>query len=132
MKFIVFFALMFLSLSCSCTDKYDDESMYDLASKFKDLSQAVDGHLKFSGEQVEDGAQLLSEISERYPQLIVPFKDFTIMAKIQSGNVVLLLCDENIALIEDAGCNGKLDVNHWIDAKADSCEFTIDSALLCQ
>jgi hypothetical protein len=131
MKTITLLICIFLSVSCSAINKYDDERMYDLASKFKDLSQSIDGHIKFSEDLIYDGDQILNQMLLSAPNLLTSFADFTIKVSVQKSNAILLLCDGDIALIEDAGCNAVMDKILWKDVKPNSCEFTIDSIQLC-
>jgi len=121
-----------VSLSVGCTTiQYNDEEMYDLASEFKDLSQPVDGYLKFSDMEFKDGAELLDLVSKEYPNKVDDFVGYDIKVDIQSDNAVLLLCDEDIALIEDVGCNAKVDQILWKNIQRNSCEFKIEASKIC-
>lgn len=130
MKFI--FVILMVSLSVGCTtNQYNDEEMYDLASELKDLSQTVDGYLKFSDMEFKDGAELLDLVSKEYPNKVDDFVGYDVKVDIQSDNAVLLLCDEDIALIEDVGCNAKVDQILWKNIQRNSCEFKIEASKIC-
>lgn len=116
----------------------NDEAMYDLALNFKELTQSADAYYKFDLPPQElgnvDGRRLLVLLHDRMPQKFEPLRGYQIKAQIQGSNVVMLLCqsNENVALIEDAGCNYRLDKALWKSANTSSCEFTIDTGNYCQ
>jgi hypothetical protein len=115
-----------------------DDAMYDLARDFKALSQSADAYYKFDLPPEElgnvDGRRLLVLLKERMPQKFEPLRGYQIKAQIQGSNIVMLLCDSNddVALIEDAGCNYRLDRALWQSDNAVSCDFTIDTGKSCQ
>lgn len=132
MKYIVFIILSILTAGCSAKNPYNNEEMYDLASQFKDLSQTVDGSIKFGDAVVESGVQALEIVSVEQPDKVVPFVKYTIKVEIQGDNAVLLLCEDDVALIEDAGCNAVLDKIYWKEIKSNSCVITLDSNQVCK
>lgn len=132
MKIVFFFLVALLSVGCSASKQYNDEKMYDLASQFKDLAQTVDGSIKFGETVIENGDNALEIVSIGQPDKVAPFAKYTIKVDVQGDNAVLLLCDADIALIEDAGCNAVLDKIYWKNATQNSCSFTIDSHQLCK
>jgi hypothetical protein len=115
---------------------YNDEVMYDLAAQFQNLAQSADGYVKFRlpPEKADgiNGEELLEQIRQNMPQKLAPFIDYTVHAKVEGSNVVLLLCDSDVALIEDAGCNYRLDKTLWKKPTKNSCRFTINSGDYCQ
>ena len=130
MKFI--FVILMVSLSFGCTaNKYNDEKMYDLASELKDLSQTIDGYLKFGDIEFKDGVELLDLVSKEYPSKVDDFVGYDIKVDIQADNAVLLLCDGDIALIEDVGCSAVVDQILWKNIQRNSCEFKIDANKVC-
>lgn len=132
MKFVFFVCVSVLSVGCSSSNQYNDEKMYDLASKFKDLAQTVDGAIKFGDTVIKNGDKALEIVSREYPEKVISFAKYKIKVDVQGDNAVLLLCDSDIALIEDAGCNAALDNIYWKDIHHNSCEFTLDSNQLCK
>ncbi|MFT6907706.1 MAG: hypothetical protein ACJAS1_004390 [Oleiphilaceae bacterium] len=132
MKISCLFLVSVLSVGCSASNQYNDEKMYDLASQFKDLAQAIDGSIKFGETEFENGDKALETVSKEYPDKVAPFAKYTIKVDMQGDNAVLLLCDADIALIEDAGCNAVLDKIYWQEVTQNSCAFTIDSHQLCK
>ena len=132
MRIIFLLCVSVLSIGCSASSKYNDESMYDLASRFKDLAQTVDGSIKFGETVIKDGNKALEIVSSESPDKVAPFAKYTIKVNVQGDNAVLLLCDADIALIEDAGCNAVLDKIYWKDINPKRCEFTINSDQLCR
>ncbi|MGY0588502.1 MAG: hypothetical protein ACW7DY_22700, partial [Paraglaciecola chathamensis] len=127
MKHLLFIIVSMLIVGCSASNPYNDEKMYDLASQFKDLSQTVDGAIKFGEVAIETGQQALERVSVEQPDKVAPFAEYVIKVELQGDNAVLLLCDDNIALIEDAGCNAVLDKVYWQVLNPNSCVITLDS-----
>lgn len=132
MKHLLFIIVSMLIVGCSASNPYNDEKIYDLASQFKDLSQTVDGAIKFGEVTVETGQQALERVSVEQPDKVAPFAEYVIKVELQGDNAVLLLCDDNIALIEDAGCNAVLDKVYWQVLNPNSCVITLDSHQLCK
>lgn len=132
MKHLLFIIVSMLIVGCSASNPYNDEKMYDLASQFKDLSQTVDGAIKFGEVTVETGQQALERVSVEQPDKVAPFAEYVIKVELQGDNAVLLLCGDNIALIEDAGCNAVLDKVYWQVLNPNSCVITLDSHQLCK
>lgn len=132
MKHLLFIIVSMLIVGCSASNSYNDEKMYDLASQFKDLSQTVDGAIKFGEVAIETGQQALERVSVEQPDKVAPFAEYVIKVELQGDNAVLLLCDDNIALIEDAGCNAVLDKVYWQVLNPNSCVITLDSHQLCK
>lgn len=115
---------------------YSTEEMFDLASKLKDLATAVDGTLKFSDTKFDQSTHsqtaLLLEAVNNDVQKLEPFSDYELILSIQEDNAILLLCDDDIALIEDIGCTAKSDLQHWQATQSHSCQITLDATALCQ
>ncbi|KXJ54829.1 MAG: hypothetical protein AXW15_08100 [Neptuniibacter sp. Phe_28] len=132
MKHLLFIIVSMLIVGCSASNPYNDEKMYDLASQFKDLSQTVDGAIKFGEVTIETGQQALESVSVEQPDKVAHFAEYVIKVELQGDNAVLLLCDDNIALIEDAGCNAVLDKVYWQVLNPNSCVITLDSHQLCK
>lgn len=132
MKHLLFIIVSMLIVGCSASNPYNDEKMYDLASQFKDLSQTVDGAIKFGEVTIETGQQALESVSVGQPDKVAHFAEYVIKVELQGDNAVLLLCDDNIALIEDAGCNAVLDKVYWQVLNPNSCVITLDSHQLCK
>lgn len=131
MKYLNLLILSMLTAGCAVSKPYNDEKMYDLASQFKDLAQTVDGSIKFGDVMIDSGAQALEIVSTEQPDKVAPFVKYTIKAEMQGDNAVLLLCEEDVALIEDAGCNAVLDKVYWNELKSNSCVITLQSNQVC-
>ncbi|WP_421201891.1 hypothetical protein [Aeromonas enteropelogenes] len=132
MKYISFLLLSLTLIGCSSTNRYDDEHMYDLASQFKDLAQSVDGMVKFGDLTTKNGDQILTQMFQESPEKAEPFEMYTIKVELQGDNAILLLCNKDVALIEDAGCNATLDKTYWNTPAPNSCNITINSKTLCK
>lgn len=129
----LFLLSLFLIVSCqvSSTQTYDDEVMYDLASKLKDISQKVDGYVKFSPEASNDNSNVLEKSGVK-AMIKQEFSGYQVKVDVQGVNIVLLLCKDDVALIEDAGCNSELDKALWKTPKANSCRIVLDSTSVCR
>jgi hypothetical protein len=126
----VFAVSMLLTCSAYATDKIDDEAMYDLASTFKDLTQRVDGFVKFSGAGSIQQTTLLKDAGAQ-SIIETTFRGFDVEFEIQGKNVVMVLCKKDRVLIEDAGCNSKLDGPVWKQANQQSCQVRIQASQVC-
>jgi hypothetical protein len=130
MKFSFISLLLIFSSQVCFAQGYDDEVMYDLASKFKDLSQKVDGYIKFSPGAVKGKTNVLENAGVK-TIIQEEFSGYEVKVDVQGTNVVMLLCKDDIALIEDAGCNAELDKALWKSPKANSCRVTLESSSVC-
>lgn len=130
MKFSFISLLLIISSQACFAQEYDDEVMYDLASKFKDLSQKVDGYVKFSPGATKENATVLENAGVR-TIIQREFSGYEVKVDVQGSNVVMLLCKDDVALIEDAGCNAELDKALWKSPKPNSCNIALKSSLIC-
>lgn len=131
-KLIILFTLI-LSVGCSqLPSAHEPEKMADLASQLKDMSAAVDGTLKFSSETYTDPQKLLLAAIRGDKSKLEPFKNYQLKVVIQEQNAVLLLCEKEILLIEDAGCTAKSDIQHWLSEDAKACEATLRTDSVCK
>ncbi|OAN13134.1 hypothetical protein A3K86_15850 [Photobacterium jeanii] len=121
-----------LTLVTGCAGKYEPDEMYPMASKFKDLSQLIDGLVKFSNTPITTESQARRQLQAEYPEQLKEFRDYDLRIDIQGKNTVLLLCDGNTALFEDAGCNGSFEYHHWKKNYSQACEFTINTSKVCK
>ncbi|MDN3485710.1 hypothetical protein CWB58_04450 [Pseudoalteromonas sp. S201] len=132
MKYIFLIITIILSVGCSSSaNAHDPEKMADLASQLKDISAAVDGTLKFSSETYTDPQKLLLDALRNDKAKLEVFKDYQLKIVIQEKNAVLLLCEEETLLIEDAGCTAKSDLQHWKYDENQICEITLQSNQIC-
>ncbi|WP_105189924.1 hypothetical protein [Pseudoalteromonas sp. T1lg48] len=133
MKYLSLIITTLFAVGCtSLAHGHDPEEMADLASQLKDISAAVDGTLKFSAEDFPDSQALLLAALDNDTSRLVPFQHYKLTIAVQNDNAVLLLCEDDVALIEDAGCTAKSDMQHWQAAEAKSCEFTLDTEHICR
>ena len=130
MRFSFISLLLIISSQGCFAQEYDDEAMYDLASKFKDLSQKVGGYVKFSPGATKENASVL-ESSGVNTIIQREFSGYQVKVDVQGSNVVMLLCKDDVALIEDAGCNAELDKALWKYPEATSCQIALDSYSVC-
>lgn len=131
-RYITYLLTAFTLIGCnSHAAKYDPEVMYDLASHLKDVAESVDGLVKFGGGKAMSNDQLIIAATETYPERRELFDQYNLLIKVEGDNAALLLCESNVALIEDAGCTAISDVQHWKSDQILPCEFTIDVSVIC-
>lgn len=140
MRLITTLALLMALTSCSTQAKYSDEVMYDMASILKDVSQAVDGELKWGNteglSQEEIISSAISTNPNQLPELEVlanegKVANYRLLQEFQGDNAVMLICDGNVALMEDAGCNAEFDKIYWKSPRSNTCSINLDAAAIC-
>ena len=131
MKHLLYISLIVLLSGCYTPKKNNPEVMADLASQLKDIATAVDGTLKFSETPYSTTDELLKAAVNNDLSKLAPFGKYTLIVNVQDDNAVLLLCDANTALIEDAGCTAQSDIQHWGAEAIHQCEITINAQQLC-
>ncbi|ODS04578.1 hypothetical protein [Vibrio scophthalmi] len=140
MKLLTTIALILTLTSCTTQAKYSDEIMYDIASILKDITQAIDGELKFgdtagltSHEIIDNATRSNADKLAKLPKLAkaAEISDYRILSEFQEDNVVMLICDGDIALMEDAGCNAAFDKSYWDTLQPNSCSIKLDAAEIC-
>ena len=138
MKLLITIPLFIMLISCTSKANYPDEVMYDIASILKDVSQSVDGELKFgettglTQKKIIDMAlsnSQLDEISDLVKRANIA--EYKMISEFQDDNAVMLICDGNMALMEDAGCNAAFDRVYWKSPKVNTCEIRIDASKIC-
>lgn len=140
MRLFTTIAFILTLTSCATQARYSDEVMYDIASILKDVNQAVDGELKFgdtagltSEEIIEIATSSISEKLAKLPELAKDANvvDYRILFEFQEDNAVTMICDGNIALMEDVGCNAAFDKVYWNSPQSNTCEIKLDAAAIC-
>jgi len=132
MKLLTGILFSFLVAGCANCASYNDESMFDYASKLKDIAQAIDGEVKFGDVEGLSLNDIIVRATANEPRALEYFSGYQLQFKIKDGNAVALMCDGNISLIEDAGCSAKVDKMLWNTPKANSCHFSLDISPICQ
>ncbi|MGO2128820.1 MAG: hypothetical protein ACTH4U_08780 [Pseudoalteromonas prydzensis] len=64
-------------------------------------------------------------------RILAPFEGYQLKVFIQDKNAVLLLCEDDVLLIEDAGCTAQSDIQHWQSTHQQACEITLDTNQVC-
>ncbi|MBB1478007.1 hypothetical protein H5186_00755 [Pseudoalteromonas sp. SG41-2] len=133
MKYLTLILVIVLSVGCpSLANAHEPEKMADLASQLKDISAAVDGTLKFSTKTYTDPQALLMAAINSNKNNLTPFEDYQLKVFIQDKNAILLLCEDDILLIEDAGCTAPSDIQHWQSIDTQACKVTINASKICK
>lgn len=140
MKLFTVIAFIITLTSCATQAKYSDEVMYDMASILKDVTQAIDGELKFGDTSGLTNEKIIENAMSTNPNLLTRLSDLAIKGKIsdyrivyeyQGDNAVLLICDGDIALMEDVGCNAAFDKVYWNDPQPNTCKITLNASAIC-
>ncbi|NOI65396.1 hypothetical protein [Vibrio sp. 99-8-1] len=140
MRLITQIALILALTSCATQAKYSDEVMYDLASVLKDVSQAVDGELKFGNTANLTNDAIIKNATSSNPKQLTRLvelakegniTDYRIISQFQGDNAVMMICDGEVALMEDAGCNAEFDTPYWNNPQPNSCAITLNAAEVC-
>lgn len=137
MKINFFFivSIIFFLVACSHKTTYNKETVMPLASSLTKLSTAVESAVRYKNppENINE-ARLLIYATEHDPRLVKPFKGYRIRILRQKNHAAVLVCtkDGKFALLEDAGCTGKMDNLLWELQPRKVCEFTINLQEVCQ
>ncbi|WP_105212926.1 hypothetical protein [Pseudoalteromonas sp. T1lg22] len=132
MKYLSLLITTLFAVGCSSfAHSHDPERMADLASQLKDISAAVDGTLKFSSEKYLSSQALLLAAIDNDKTRLQAFQNYQLIIEIQDNNAILLLCENEIALIEDAGCTAQSDIQHWQSLNKVACTVSINSSEVC-
>ncbi|OOE87171.1 hypothetical protein BZG73_02965 [Salinivibrio siamensis] len=140
MRLITALAMLMAIASCSTQAKYSDEVMYDMASILKDVSQAIDGELKWGNTEGLSQEEIISNATltnpNQLPELEVLAQEakvtnYRLLQEFQGGNAVMLICDGDVALMEDAGCNAEFDKIYWKSPRPNTCSINLDAVALC-
>ncbi|RUO66249.1 hypothetical protein SAMN06297229_0259 [Pseudidiomarina planktonica] len=115
----------------SHADTKDPETMYDIASELKDISTSVQGLVKYgNGNELSESNLILQAIDNDESRLEI-FSDYTLRVRVDGQRSSVLLCDDDIALIEDSGCTPEVDLHHWNTDVANQCSFVLNLDKVC-
>lgn len=131
MKLLIKLSLLILLTACSAQAEYSDEAMYDLASILKDVAQAVDGEVKFGEIHNLADEQIIANAMSSAPDKLAKLSEYQVVLEIQGDNAVMLLCDGDVALMEDAGCNAAFDNGYWHQPKHNTCKISLNASSVC-
>ncbi|PNH77792.1 hypothetical protein [Vibrio diazotrophicus] len=140
MRLITAIAFILSVTSCTTQARYSDEIMYDIASIIKDINQSIDGELKFgdvaeftSEEIIANAKYSNSDKLAKLESLAKGAKiyDYRMIIELQGDSSVMMVCDGDIALMEDVGCNAKFDSVYWDSPQPSSCKVSLDAAAIC-
>jgi hypothetical protein len=107
--------------------------MYKLASALTKLSASMQALIRYGNPLTRSSeTELLTEGTAHDPALLTNLGDYRIRVRSDDRHAVVLVCskDGTRALLEDAGCTGDMDVQHW-DKPPVPCEFTLTAASAC-
>lgn len=129
--------VMVLSFIAGCTsglNRRDGEDMYIKASALTKLSAAVESTVRYKNPPSSLTDEQLLELATRHdPMLLENFKGNKVRVLREGRHSIVLVCDTfgNRALLEDAGCTGRMDRAHWT-GKSEPCKFSIDLRQQCE
>jgi hypothetical protein len=110
------------------------DEMNARASSLTKLAAAMESYVRY-GEPPAGAseAELLAAGTRHDARLLGDLAGLKLRLLSQDRHAVLLVCsqDGERALLEDAGCTGKMDVHRWERDKA-PCEFTLAVKTVCE
>jgi len=124
-----------LSLVAGCTPtpkRPYSEEMFIKASALTKLAAAVESTVRYKNLPPGlDEKELLMRATQHDPALLRAFKGYKVRVLRQDKHSVVLVCDASgqRALLEDAGCSGRMDRHRWMGKQP--CEFSIDTKEVC-
>lgn len=125
--------ILILTPGCKAQNELNDsEKMYDLASDLKDIASGVDGVVKYGDGRSLSETELLLESVNNNEKRLEKFSDFQLRVKVEGNNSAVLLCQDDIALIEDSGCTAESDLQSWNDDITRSCDFSLNLKKICR
>jgi hypothetical protein len=133
MKSVVIVMLLLLG-ACGFTGaEVTRDEMNKRASELTKLSAAMESYIRY-GDPVPGASEdeLLKAATKDQPQLLGGFSDFKLRVLFQDRHSAVLVCTKSgdRALLEDAGCTGKMEVHHW-EKKDAPCSFTVSIPKVC-
>ncbi|HCN71835.1 MAG TPA: hypothetical protein DIS96_08980 [Pusillimonas sp.] len=131
MKLLSILVCLFMLAGCAKSAPYDDEIMYDHASELKDIVQIVDGEVKFGANDGLSSDAIIQKALKTRPNALDSFSPYSVEFAISGDDAVVLMCDGNVGLIEDAGCTAKVERILWSNPEPDTCRFALDTSQMC-
>lgn len=130
-------AILAVVLLGACTfsgAKVAPEEIHIRASELTKLSAAVEAYVRYDGPAPGTSQEdVLKAATRDQPQLLSGFSGLKLKVLSQDRHAVLLVCDKDgtRALLEDAGCTGKMDIRHW-ETQGIPCTFTVSIQEVCR
>lgn len=140
MKLLTTIMLILSLASCASQARYSEEVMYDIASILKDINQAVDGELKFgytsgltNDQIIKNATSSNSDKFTKLPELAMKanISEYRLISELQADNSIMMICDGDVALMEDVGCNAEFDKIYWNYPQPDTCKIKLDAMKIC-
>jgi hypothetical protein len=106
--------------------------MFIKASALTKLATAVESTVRYKNPpRGLDEKELLMRATQHDPALLRNFKGYKVRVLRQDKHSVVLVCDASgqRALLEDAGCSGRMDRHRWMGKQP--CEFSVDIREVC-
>lgn len=132
-------AAMILTLSSSCGFAQQDVKLYQSGSALTKLTRAMAAQARHVDGVLEEDSFLPEAISPNLkqgtahdPQLLDPFKGHVLRLRIENHHALILVCQEQTALIEDASCTANIDRYSSLEGRTSPCEFTMKVAEFCK
>jgi hypothetical protein len=132
LKIVIAVFCLFFSNCAFTQEKIDSETMYIKASALTKLSSAMEATVRYDSPPPGLSEQELLKLATKDdPALLENFTGYTLKVLTYNRHAVVLVCEPvgNVALLEDAGCTGKMDEHRWKTPAP--CEFTIKIDGVC-
>jgi hypothetical protein len=115
-------------------DAENSEEMLKRGSALTKLSASMEALIRYGNPATAaTEPELLTQGTAHDPALLTNLGSYRIRVRADDRHAIVLMCsaDGKRALLEDAGCTGELDAQHW-NKPALTCEFTLTAASACR
>lgn len=123
-------SMALLSTSCLHAAQLDKEEISGLSAALTKVAAPVHSTVRYKNPPADiSDAALLSLATTHNPSLLSPFDGYILKARQVGRNSSVLVCKDEMALVEDAGCTGTSD---WHAVLPDTpCAYVLDLAATC-
>lgn len=132
MRLLLVTLALFICNACAAENHAlcDTEDRYETASHFSDFVQKVNFKYAFGdieGLSTSDVIKQVANTDQDYQEIL---RSFDIKSHVEGDNVVMLLCDGESLIIEDAGCTAKVE-RILACGERIACEISLDVNGIC-
>lgn len=131
-KLVVFATTLMLITACVHGGNAAEKEMSEVSAALTKVSAAVHVTVRYETPvpPLADAA-LLDRATTYNTSLLDRFTAYALKARQVGKNSSVLVCKDDVALIEDAGCTGELDAPIWESQPDQPCDYVLDLATVC-
>ncbi|MAD53395.1 hypothetical protein DFO83_11013 [Idiomarina loihiensis] len=111
MKLLLIIIALLMTNACAAENQAlcDTEDRYEAASHFSDFVQKV--NFKYALEDIEglNNEQIIEQVARTDEDYRAILNNFNVKSYFEDDNVVMLMCEGDSLIIEDAGCTAKVE-----------------------